>query len=120
MSELKLTGTVHEIMEMETFQSGFQKQTLVVNSGGTYPQYLPIEFMKDKIDLLNGLKVGDELTVHINLNGRLWTDPQGKNKYFPSINGWKIEKATATTQQPTPVSQNNPFASDEDSSDLPF
>lgn len=115
MSELK--GTVEKVFETETFASGFQKRTLVVNTGGEYAQYIPIEFFKDKIDLLDGLKVGDDVTVHTNLRGRKWESPQGEVKYFPSVEGWKIESGSKST----PKKETKSFAEETELDDtLPF
>ena len=32
------------------------------------------------------------LEVEINLNGKCWVNPQGEEKYFNSLNAWKISK----------------------------
>ena len=94
-----------------------------------YPQPINIEFLSEKVDLLNQYKVGDKVKVHINIRGREWTSPQGEVKYFNSITGWRIEKATEGTSpeptqaapaaQPVAASNENPFADEEDD-DLPF
>ena len=89
MSTIK--GKVHKKFEIETFSSGFQKQTLVVETTEQYPQKIAIEFLSDKIDLLANLKVDQEVIVHINIRGREWTSPEGEVKYFNSITGWKID-----------------------------
>ena len=66
-----------------------------------YPQPINIEFTQDKIALLDNLQEGDSVKVGINLRGREWTSPQGEVKYFNSITGWRIEKLTANTYEPT-------------------
>ena len=57
-----------------------------------YPQTIIIEFVQDKCDLLNSVKIGDEVTISININGREWVDPKGEVKVFNSIQGWRIEQ----------------------------
>lgn len=128
---MTLTGTIKKIGEIQTFASGFQKRECVLITHEQYPQPILIEFLQDKIDLLNGLNEGNEATIHINLRGREWVSPQGETKYFNSITGWKIESAKATSAQtqsqptqtqvqtPAPASNENLFAS-EDDDDLPF
>lgn len=126
---MTITGTFKKIGDLQTFASGFQKREVVILTKEQYPQPILIEFLQDKIDLLNGLNEGNEATVHINIRGREWVSPQGETKYFNSITGWKIESAKAAqpkqtqsqpTQSATPVSNENPFAVDEDDDDLPF
>lgn len=124
----KVIGKVHKILELETFSSGFQKQSLVIETIGDYPQKIIIEFLKDKIELLDNLKLGEEIEISYNLNGREWTNPQGEVKYFNSITGWRVEAAgeqspskkipTATASEAFPE-KSNPFAEDEDDT-LPF
>lgn len=89
---MELKGTITKIGEIQTFASGFQKAEMVLTTQEQYPQPIAIEFLKDKIDLLNNFAVGDSATVSINIGGREWTNPQGEVKYFNSITGWRIEK----------------------------
>lgn len=117
---MEINGTVKKVNDIQTFASGFQKREMILLTNETYPQPISIEFLKDKISLLDDLKLNDEVTVHINLRGSEFQPKDGGAvRYFNSIVGWKIDKATATTQQPAPVATSNPFASD-DSEDLPF
>jgi hypothetical protein len=93
-----------------------------------YPQPINIEFLSDKIDLLDNLSEGENVKVGINIRGREWVSPQGEMKYFNSITGWRVEKATdilmsrfrlhLQANQST-ASHENPFADDDDD-DLPF
>lgn len=120
MSTVK--GKIHEVLQLESFDSGFQKQSLIVETEDTYPQFINIEFLKDKTELLNNLKKGDNVDVSYNLNGRPWTSPQGEIKYFNSITGWKIEKvgSEVNTQQTQPKKEKEVDVFAEESDDLPF
>jgi single-strand DNA-binding protein len=88
---MELTGTIKKISDLQTFASGFEKRELVILTEEQYPQPISIEFAKDKVDLLDPVKVGESVKVHINIRGREWTSPQGEVKYFNSITGWRIE-----------------------------
>ena len=127
---MELQGTVKKIFETQTFASGFQKREMVLLTQEQYPQPINIEFLSDKINLLDTIKEGDNIKIGINIRGREWTNPQGEVKYFNSITGWRIEKVSENTQEPVqaspasaPVaaapSNENPFADEEDD-DLPF
>ena len=126
---MELQGTVKKIRETQTFASGFQKRELVLETDEQYKQYLSVDFLQDKIDLLNNVSVGDSVKIGINLNGRLWTNPQGEEKCFNSIVAWRLEKVSGentnteapqpnTFQTPAPATNDNPFG-DEDQ-ELPF
>ncbi len=134
---LELTGTIKKIGETQNFASGFQKAELVLLTNEQYPQPINIEFLQDKIHLLDSVNIGDTATIHINIRGREWTSPQGEVKYFNSITGWKIDKKSGAQPTPTSSPQEEPepefnapkgepdqlaksvFAEDEDD-DLPF
>jgi len=118
IGKIKLVGNVQEV------STSFKKREVVVTTDEQYPQHISIEFQQDKTDLLNGLEVGQEVKVHINLRGREWVSPQGETKHFNSITGWRIEKqeVTAPTQTPKVFTQTpNALGQDEEGGDdLPF
>lgn len=92
MSE-KVTGTIIVLNEVVQVSDKFCKRELVVETADQYPQTIPIQFTQDKCDMLNSFALGDNVEVSVNLGGRLWTSPQGEDKYFLSLNGWRIDKA---------------------------
>ncbi|MDV3774023.1 hypothetical protein CMU14_13145 [Elizabethkingia anophelis] len=108
---MELTGTIKKKGEVQTFGSGFQKVELVLLTEEQYPQPILIEFLSDKIDLLNSVKEGDKVKVGINIRGREWQSPDGEIKYFNSITGWRIEKVSG---------ENNNARNGSDDNDLPF
>lgn len=126
--DMELQGTVKKLFETQTFASGFQKRELVILTQEQYPQPINIEFLSDKINLLDNLSEGENVKIGINIRGREWVSPQGETKYFNSITGWRVEKVLDNGSEPTqaapsqsasPVSNENPFAGDDDD-DLPF
>ena len=102
----------------------FLKRELVVVTEEQYPQTIMIEFVQDKCDLLNNYKDGQDVKVGINLRGREWINPEGKAKYFNSLQGWKIEKLeSAPTENLPPVDQfqtENFVDHSTEPDDLPF
>lgn len=122
---MELEGKIKLIGETKTFGSnGFQKRELVLITEEQYPQFLAIEFLQDKTDLLNNFNAGDLVKIGINLRGREWIDPKGEAKYFNSIVGWRIEKLIPQTapagEVPPPTFEPGPDFSDEEPDDLPF
>ena len=129
---MELQGTVKKIGETQTFASGFQKRELVLLTEEQYPQPIQIDFLSDKIDLLNDVSEGESVKIGVNIRGREWTNPQGEVKYFNSITGWRIEKVSGentnteapqpnTFEKPAPITNDNPFGDEQDDQDsLPF
>lgn len=99
---MEILGKVKMISELKQVNDSFKKQELVVTTDAQYPQHIMIEFKQDKTDLLKGYKVGENVKVSINLTGRIWVDPQGVEKYFNGIEGWRIEKQESNEPAPQP------------------
>ena len=89
---MELSGTIHKIEETQTFESGFQKRTLVINNGEQYRPFIAIDFLKDRIDLLDKYKEGDSVTVSVNIGNDYY-----KDKLFNNISGWRIQYAEGST-----------------------
>ena len=96
---MEVLGKVKVIGATQQVSASFQKRNLVVATEETYPQFIEINFVQDKCDLLNSYKVGDNVKVSINLRGREWVNPQGETKYFNDIQGWRVEKLEANPNE---------------------
>lgn len=82
-----LTGKIKILQEPKTFDSGFTKREMVVIvEDGKYPQEINIEFIQDKVSLLDSLQVGQEVTVTFDIRGREYN-----GRYFNNLQGWKID-----------------------------
>ena len=119
--KIKLVGNIQEITD------SFRKRELVVVTQEQYPQTLCIEFVQDKIDLLNDFQEGQDVKIGINLRGREWKNPEGLIKYFTSLQGWRIEpvKNQNLDNQESPLDSLSSFEpaeniNKEDLDDLPF
>lgn len=125
---MEINGKITKIFETQTFQSGFSKREIIVTTQEQYPQPISVEFLQDKVELVNQLNVGDDVKVSINLRGREWTSPEGVTRYFNSIVGWRVEKISTEnggTDMNTPPpssfnSESDNLNKDEEIDDLPF
>ena len=119
--KIKLVGGIQEITD------SFSKRELVIVTQEQYPQTLCVEFVQDKMSLLDGFQEGQEVKIGINLRGREWKNPEGKIKYFTSLQGWRIENLqneVPNNDQPG-LDSLSPFepaddVNKEDLDDLPF
>ena len=73
---------VKRIKDVQTFDSGFQKQEVIVITDEKYPQELSIEFVKDNIAVSETLGEGDKVDIDVALNGREW---EGHDRWFVSL-----------------------------------
>ena len=123
---MKLKGTVKKIFDTRTVgQNGFRIREMVLLTDENYPQPIKIEFVQDKVQLLDNVQEGDEVEVSFDVRGREWVNPEGKTVYFVSIRGWRIEKPQTAPPEdqlpPFPEAGMDDFPAMEDpNDDLPF
>jgi len=120
----ELTGKVKLIQEPQTFASGFTKREVVLTvEDGKYPQEINLEFLQDKVSLLDNLSEGQEIKVFFDIRGREYN-----GRYFNNLVGWKIEggegaaapvpaAAAADDRPPLPADSEAPSEFDDD---IPF
>ena len=111
----ELTGKIKLIQEPKTFDSGFTKREMVVIvDDGRYPQEINLEFVQDKVALLDALQPGQEVTVSFDIRGREY-----KGRYFNNLQGWKVVLADEETAT-APEEPHYPKPSDFGDDDIPF
>jgi len=83
------------------------------------------ELVQDKCNLLDGFKVGQEVSVEFDLRGRKWTDQKGAVKYFNTLQAWRLSAADGSAgsssgdQNGPPVEDSEDFSGEKDGG-LPF
>ena len=83
----ELTGTVKAIFDEQSFASGFNKREFVVtDSADKYPQDIKFEAVKEHVEKVNALTVGDQVKVTFDLRGNEYN-----GKYYVNLAAWKIE-----------------------------
>ncbi len=125
---MEVSGKIKVINAEQQVSASFKKRELVVTTEEQYPQFISINFVQDKCDILNNFKVGEPVKVGINLRGREWVSPQGETKYFNDIQGWKVERLAVDApagQAVPPMPAAEAFApatdfKEEEHDDLPF
>ncbi len=74
----------------------FKKREFVIEltDNPKYPQTIQFQLVQDSCPMLDQFNLDDKLRVEFELRGRKWTDPNGVDKYFNSLQAWKIETLT--------------------------
>lgn len=111
-------GTVKEIMEMQTFASGFCKREFVVtDTDDRYPQDIKFTAIKNNCALLDTVKRGDQVRVTFSLRGNLY-----KERYYTDLQMFKLEKmdVDGSTAEPIPQPADDFPVDDLTDDDMPF
>jgi len=113
---MQVKGKLYEIFDTITIKETFRKREFVLEyaENPTYPELLKFEMIQDKCDLLNDYQKDEEVEVHFNLKGRKWTDPKGEDKYFNSLQAWRIDKVQS---QPEPSFHDNKSTTEDEPSE---
>ena len=90
-THMNIKGKLVEIFDTVQITDTFKKREFIIEDSKNpeYPEFIKVELIQDKVDLLDSLSVGDQINVLINIKGRKWQDKEGNIKYFNSIQGWK-------------------------------
>lgn len=91
---MEVKGKVLKVLQEEKGQSkagkDWFKSGFVIETFDQYPKTIALTVMSEKLmTVVKGLKIGEEVTVHINIESREYQD-----KYFTNVTAWKIDKAT--------------------------
>ncbi len=120
---MEVKGKVVEIGATTQVTDSLKKRELILEyiENPQYPEFLKFEAIQDRCNLLDSVKVGEDIEVFFNLKGRRWTDKTGKQVYFNTLALWKVNKLAAAGASPTPeyAPPADISASPEDD-DLPF
>jgi single-strand DNA-binding protein len=116
---MEVQGKLFKKMELKQITDSFRKQEFVLEIvDGNYTQLVSFQMTNDNCDKLAAVNVGSEIKVLFNLRGRAWTNPEGVEKYFNSLDAWKIETTVGNAQATTPQQQG--VAEVQTGGDLPF
>ncbi len=127
---MDVKAKIEKIFPAQQVTASFKKREFVVEfaENPQYPEYVKFECIQDKCDMLDNFSAGQQVTISFNLKGRKWTDPKnGEDKYFNTLQAWKINAESAEPQHqggngapPPPAAGDEPDWLSEDSDDLPF
>tara|TARA_Y100001951_G_scaffold12858_1_gene8186 strand:+ start:119 stop:442 length:324 start_codon:yes stop_codon:yes gene_type:complete len=96
---IQVTGEIVEIDDVKIISDNFKKREFILLHAPNpeYPDYLKLEVVQNKTDLLDKYKVGQHVDVDINLKGKKWE--KGKESgYFNSLQAWRIQEASAGSE----------------------
>lgn len=93
----ELEGTIKVIMDIHTSPSGFTKREFVVTVGADrYPQDIKLEFVKDKVALLERYQAGQRVKVEFDIRGN-----EHNGRYYVSLSAWRINPSEGGGADPS-------------------
>lgn len=111
---MDLRGELIRINNTKQVSEKFALREFVIETKEQYPQSIVLQVSQDKCKVLDNYKLGDLVQVSINVRGRKWTDKNGQDRFFNTLEVWKI-----TNESSAPVSIPAPDPTMEDDK-LPF
>ena len=105
---MEATGRLHTIFDTKQVSERFSKREFVVEMSDNpkYPQTVLFQLTGDRTAMLDGMNVGDQVSIEFSLRGREWKSPSGDIKYFNSLDVWRVEPARANNNRPRRDSYN--------------
>src|SRR5687767_6511187 len=102
----KLIAKYDTVQRTETFKTReFVVERTEDINGRTITNYAKFQAVQDKTNIIDKLKIGDEIKVHFNIKGSKW-EKDGKTNYITNLDAWRIEQLLP--------GQGNSSAADED------
>ena len=103
---MEVTGKLVKILDLEegTSKSGksWQKQSVVIDTGGEFNNLTAVSAFGDKVDKLNRLELGMDVAILCNVYSREY-----QGKYYHNIDGYHFTDQSAS--QGDPGDENSPF-----------
>lgn len=118
---MNMSGRIVAIDSTQQVTDRFRKRTFVIETDDPkYPQTIQCELGNDRCELMDApRRVGDQIDFDFEIRGRKWSSKDGVDKYFVSINVFKIRllKASADPFAASGGGHDQPPLAD---SDIPF
>ncbi len=108
---LETTGKLHKVFDTESKSDKFKSREFVIETSGQYPQLIKFQLVQDRCEIIDSFRLGQDIKVYFDLRGREWQE-----KYFTSLQAWRIEPAGAVHATDTGVNGLGQKTDD----DLPF
>ena len=116
---LDVKGQLIQILPVQsgTSKAGkeWSKQEFIIETEEQFPKKVCFTLFGDKVSLINGISVGDQIEVSFNVESR-----EFNGRWYHNINAWKVNPVQSTGGNDAP-----PFSADDippppDSSDAPL
>ena len=105
---IEIKGKLVQVLDIESGVSKANKEWskggVVLDTGDQYNPNICVGLFGDKLDLLQGFEIGDEITASVNISSR-----EFKGKWYTQCDGWKLTKADEQPPVDEPIDDSLPF-----------
>lgn len=109
--QVKTKGTIVEIGEVKTWESGFSKRTIRVDVGTKeYANVLEFQLKKERASLADAVGIGQQVEVTFYINGREYNE-----RIYVDLDATKLDPLSAAPEATAPT-----VKGDSTAKDLPF
>lgn len=120
----ELTGILRVRSKTEVISDKFKKREFVIEveneRNSDWNDFIKFQLTQDRVDLIEPIKMNEEIKVSFNIKGRKW-EKDGKVNYFSNLEAWRIEKVAAAQQNTATANSTGTTAPPEpEEDDLPF
>ena len=119
---INIEGKLIEKFETVQVTDTFKKREFIIEykENPTYPEFIKLELIQNKCNLIDNFEIGEDINVFINIKGRKWTSKEGKINYFNTLQAWKIESENTNYNQEYEKEDKNKFNQENINETLPF
>lgn len=90
-NNFNLSGKVLFVGQPVFIKDTLSKRVLVVEAfAGKYPQEVPFDFVNERMDMLNNIRVGDVVHLTFELRGNKHIQGDGKARWFTNNSGLTV------------------------------
>lgn len=88
----KVRGSLMKIFDPIQVTKEFKRRNIVVEVSGEMgrTELISMELFQDHCKVVDKFNEGDRVVVDFNIKGRKWVDAEGVDKYFNTLQAWKI------------------------------
>jgi hypothetical protein len=83
--KVEVIGTVKEVQDVMTFDSGFQKQTVIIETEDKFNNQIPVQMIKENVGSFERIPVGTQVRLDAYVGGREYN-----GRYYVDITLSKI------------------------------
>lgn len=100
---MEITGRYYKDMGIKTVSEKFRKREFILRhseeiNGNVYVNYIKMQLVQNKCEIIDRFKVGDEIKVYFNLKGNeIYRRQEDKYEYITNIDVWRIENHEEST-----------------------
>lgn len=113
---MQVVGKIEEIHEIVKRTETFSVREFVLeitSQNSQYSEHVLFQLTNTRTNIIDQYQVGQEVVVDFDLQGRKWTNPEGRVVFFNRLNAWRISpynpQATGGYQQPMGGFQQQPI-----------